>query len=64
MKDIKWINSLKLRADLGVTGNQEFDSYRSLATYAGYGESYFNGQYYKGWGSNKNPNPDLKWEKG
>lgn len=64
MKDIKWINNLKLRADLGVTGNQEFDSYRSLATYAGYGESYFNGQYYKGWGSNKNPNPDLKWEKG
>lgn len=64
MKNVKWINNLKLRADLGVTGNQEFDSYRSLATYAGYGESYFNGQYYKGWGSNKNPNPDLKWEKG
>lgn len=64
MKDIKWINNLKIRADLGVTGNQEFGSYLSLATYAGYGESYFNGQYYKGWGSNKNPNPNLKWEKG
>lgn len=64
MKDIKWINNLKIRADLGVTGNQEFGSYLSLATYGGYGESYFNGQYYKGWGSNKNPNPNLKWEKG
>lgn len=64
MKNIKWINNLKIRADLGVTGNQEFGSYLSLATYGGYGESYFNGQYYKGWGSNKNPNPNLKWEKG
>lgn len=64
MKDITWIDNLKIRADLGVTGNQEFGSYLSLATYGGYGESYFNGQYYKGWGSNKNPNPNLKWEKG
>ena len=64
MRDIEWINNLKIRADFGVTGNQEFNPYLSLATYGGYGESYFNGQYYKGWGSNKNPNPNLKWEKG
>lgn len=64
MKDVEWIDDLKLRADLGVTGNQDFDPYLSLATYGGYGDVYFNGQYYKGWGASKNPNPDLKWEKG
>lgn len=64
MKGIGWINDLKLRADFGVTGNQNFDSYKSLATYGGYGDVYYNGAYYKGWGANKNPNPNLKWEKG
>lgn len=63
MKGATWINDLKIRADLGVTGNQDFDSYRSLATYGGYGDTYYNGKYYKGWGANKNPNPNLKWEK-
>jgi len=64
MKGIGWLDDLKVRADLGITGNQDFDPYKSLATYAGYGDVFYNGQYYKGWGSNKNPNPDLKWEKG
>lgn len=64
MKDIEWIDDLKLRGDLGVTGNQAFDSYISLATYGGFGDVYYNGEYYKGWGANKNTNPDLKWEKG
>jgi TonB-linked SusC/RagA family outer membrane protein len=58
------INDLKIRADLGITGNQNFDSYLSIATYAGYGDVYYNGQYYKGWSANRNPNRDLRWEKG
>jgi TonB-linked SusC/RagA family outer membrane protein len=64
MQDFGWINDLKIRTDLGITGNQDFGSYLSLATYAGYGDVYYNGQYYKGWGANKNPNLDLRWEKG
>lgn len=63
LKDVSWIGDLKLRADLGVTGNQNFDPYKSLSTYGGYGEFFWDGAYYKGWSPNVNPNPYLKWEK-
>ena len=58
-----WLNDLKIRADYGESGNQNFGSYMSLATMAGYGYSYINGRYLQGWGASKNPNPDLKWER-
>lgn len=64
MKDIKWINDLKLRADYGVTGNQDFGSYNSLNTMKGFGYYFYNGKYFQVWGPSKNVNPDLKWEKG
>lgn len=64
MKDVSWIDDLKIRADYGVTGNQNFDNYRALATYGGYGQVYFDGRYITGWSPNKNTNPYLKWEKG
>lgn len=64
MKGIKWINDLKVRADYGVTGNQNFDSYLSLNTMTGFGDYYYNGKYFTVWGPSKNVNPDLKWEKG
>ena len=64
MKDVKWINDLKLRADYGVTGNQDFGSYNSLNTMTGFGYYYYNSKYFQVWGPSKNVNPDLKWEKG
>ena len=64
MKDITWINDLKLRADFGVTGNQDFGSYLSLNTMTGFGYYFYNGKYFQVWGPSKNVNPDLKWEKG
>lgn len=64
MKDIKWINDLKIRGDFGVTGNQDFSSYLSLNTMTGFGYYYYNGKYYQVWGPSKNVNPDLRWEKG
>lgn len=64
MQPATWINDLKIRADYGVTGNQNFDSYKSLATMQGYDLVYYKGQYIKGWSFNANPNPDLRWEKG
>ncbi len=64
MRNIKWINDLKIRADYGVTGNQDFSSYQSLNTMTGFGYYYYNGKYYQVWGPSKNVNPDLKWEKG
>lgn len=62
MENISWITELKLRADYGVAGNQNFGPYRSLTTYGGYGQVYYDGRYYTGWSPNRNPNPDLKWE--
>ena len=64
MKDVKWVNDLKLRADYGVTGNQDFGSYLSLNTMTGFGYYFYNGRYFQVWGPSKNVNPDLRWEKG
>ena len=64
MENMTWIDDLKLRADFGVTGNQDFGSYLSLNTMAGFGYYYYNGKYFQVWGPSKNVNPDLKWEKG
>lgn len=64
MKNIGWINDLKIRADYGVTGNQAFDSYLSLSTMKGAGYYLYNGKYVQVWGPGKNVNPDLRWEKG
>ena len=64
MKNVKWVSDLKLRADYGVTGNQDFGSYISLNTMTGFGYSFYNGKYFQVWGPSKNVNPDLRWEKG
>lgn len=60
---LPWLNELKLRADYGVTGNQDFDNYRSLDTYSGYGYYLYTGSSYQVWGPNQNTNYDLRWEK-
>lgn len=63
MKEINWIDDLKIRGDYGETGNQDFDSYLSLNTMNGFGYYYYQGKYYQVWGAGKNVNPDLHWEK-
>ncbi|PIQ21953.1 MAG: SusC/RagA family TonB-linked outer membrane protein, partial [Cytophagales bacterium CG18_big_fil_WC_8_21_14_2_50_42_9] len=64
MESISFINSLKLRAGYGVTGNQDIANYSSLVTLGG-GGVYINpdGAYRQTYGPNRNPNPDLRWEK-
>lgn len=65
MKNSKnWLTDLKIRVDYGVTGNQNFDSYKSLNTMSGFGYYTYNGKYYQVWGPGKNVNPELRWEKG
>lgn len=59
-----WLDDLKVRADFGVTGNQDFDSYKSLNTMTGFGQYYWQGKFFTVWGASKNVNPDLRWEKG
>ncbi len=63
MRAISWLNELKLRADYGETGNQDFSNYLSLDTYAGAGYYVFNGTTYQVWGPNQNANYNLRWEK-
>ena len=60
---LPWLNELKLRADYGVTGNQDFGNYLSLDTYGGYGYYLYNNTSYQVWGPSQNTNYDLRWEK-
>ncbi len=63
MRGVEWVNELKIRGDYGETGNQDFDSYKSLNTMSGFGYYYYQGKYYQVWGPGKNVNPELHWEK-
>ena len=63
MKDLTWLDNLKLRAGYGKTGVIPGSSYESLVRY-NYGGSYYydNGTWKQGLSVASNPNPDLKWE--
>ena len=63
LHNLSWLSSLKLRADYGVTGNQDFGNYLSLDTYGGAGYYIFNGTTYQVWGPSQNTNYNLRWEK-
>ena len=63
MKGISWLDELKLRAGYGVTGNQDFDNYRSLFLMSTNGHYYSNGKWYNTYVPASNANPNLGWEK-
>ncbi len=61
MKDISWIQNLKLRASYGETGSQAITAYQSLASFST--TSYvLNGSSAVALAPGRVPNPDLKWE--
>jgi iron complex outermembrane receptor protein len=63
LKQLKWLDNLKLRLSYGYTGNQENlppNSYQIL--YAPAGPYLFNGQVFQSYAVNQENNPDLKWE--
>lgn len=64
IKDIDFISQLKVRLGYGITGYSGIDNYASLVTMGG-GGAYLNpdGVWRQTWGPNRNPNPNLKWEK-
>lgn len=63
MKDVKWVNDLKLRAGYGITGNQDgLQPYKSLQLYGAEGIYYSDGSWLSAYKINQNANPDLKWE--
>lgn len=64
MQSIPAINNLKLRLGYGVTGNQGIPNYSSLVTLGGGGlYIYPDGQWRQTYGPDRNPNPNLRWEK-
>lgn len=63
LKDVSWLDDLKLRTGYGVTGNQDFDSYKSLFLVKTSGSFYYNGQWSHAYAPASNANPDLAWEK-
>lgn len=64
MKNVSFVNDLKLRAGYGVTGNSGISNYQSLVTLGTGGQyAYPDGVYRQTYGPARNPNPNLKWEK-
>ncbi|TDQ72261.1 TonB-linked SusC/RagA family outer membrane protein [Sphingobacterium yanglingense] len=60
MKDISWVNRLKVRGSTGIVGAQNFNAYQAMTAYKYYsGESYFSwpGVYLLGLG-----NDELSWQ--
>ena len=64
MKNLTWVDNLKLRFGFGVTGVIPDDPYQSLTRWD-YGSTYYyeDGEWKQGLEVVSNPNSDLKWEK-
>lgn len=63
MKDIKWIDDLKVRFGYGVTGNNDFGSDYTANTLSSDQDWMLpNGQWAKSYGKSKNLNLQLGWE--
>lgn len=60
--EIPAVNSLKLRASWGKTGNQPTQSLIALQRFAPQGNFLFNGTFLPVFGPVSNANPDLQWE--
>ena len=63
LKDVSWLDELKIRAGYGVTGNQDFANYKSLLLMSAKGHYYHNGQWGSSYAPVSNANPDLRWER-
>lgn len=63
MKDLHWVNNLKIRAGYGVTGNQDaIEPYNSLSLMSPNGTTSYNNNATTTYAIASNSNPDLKWE--
>ena len=60
LKDSKWLKRLKLRASMGLTGNQNFNTSAAIGTYNYYIDQLYD--YQTGAYLSQLANPFLKWE--
>jgi len=62
LKDVSWVNNLKLRASWGEMGNDNVGAYQYLTSY-NYGGNYpFNSTSAQGLVQSNTPNPNITWE--
>jgi TonB-linked SusC/RagA family outer membrane protein len=62
LKDVSFIDELKLRVSYGVIGNQNIANYLYITTFSGGGDAVFGGSRYTSLAPSRVANPDLKWE--
>ena len=63
MKNVNWMDNLKLRVGYGVTGINVADPYTSLSSLNYNGAFLYNGTWVKALETIRNNNADLRWEK-
>ena len=63
LKDIKWLDNLKLRASFGETGDDSVAPYKFLNLYSSTSPLYFNGNRYTTLYASSVANPYLTWER-
>ena len=64
LREISYIDDLKIRVSYGETGRSGFGRYMALARYQGFGKwQNDEGQWIQVYGPANNPNPDLRWER-
>lgn len=64
MRNVEWVNELKLRAGYGVTGTEPSSAYQYVALYNFNNSymSYVDGEWVSSIVPSNNPNDNLKWE--
>ncbi|REE82125.1 TonB-linked SusC/RagA family outer membrane protein [Lutibacter oceani] len=62
LKDVSWVNSLKLRLSYGQAGNNNIPSGQTVQNFESKTTTYINGVSNYWAASNTLANPDLKWE--
>ena len=62
MRNVKFVNELKLKVGYGVTGIEPTNPYQSHLRYAFGDPVLINGQWVRTVAPTENANPDLKWE--
>lgn len=64
MKEISFVDDLKLRLGFGVTGNQDIGNFKYSQTYEvnSLSGTFFNGTFYPSYNITGIANPNLKWE--